>query len=376
MSLLALCLCQLAAICAYEMGTPFIPALLASMGVSETGALMRWTGWADAAALGLGLFSTPFWARLGDARGRKLMLLRAHLGLGAALFAVSLARTPLEVVLARALQGALAGVTAATLAAVSEEERASSRMGWVQSSCLAGAFIGPFLGALVLRFAAPAAVFRAGAVLCLLSLLATALFVGEPARKAAEVAEPLPPARGFGAAGALAAWIFAWRALEDPVLPVYARQLAGESSWALWMAVILGASRLTAMLSAPAWGRWADRLGPERVLRAAVCGTAALTLAQLLARGPLELALVRAALGLFAGAIATCVYAEAVGRVPGRRRGEAVALAVTGGRLGDCVGSAGGGVLAAAAGVPGLFAAMGAGLLSSLLLIRRPPETA
>lgn len=377
MSFAVLCLCQFVGICAYEMGTPYVPALLSSMGVSGSAALMRWSGWADAATLALGLLATPYWARLGDARSRKLMLLRAHLGLAVALLALSFARSPLQVVLGRALQGMLAGITAATLAVVSEDEKASSLMGWLQSSYLAGALVGPFLGAAVLRVAAPAAVFQTGAVLCLASLVGTALFVREPRRDVAHAhaGSGEPDVSAFRAAGAAAAWIFAWRALEDPVLPVYVRQLAGDGgAWALWIAVVLGASRLTAMVSAPIWGRWADRVGPEAVLKAAIVGSSALTLAQLLARGPLELTVVRALLGVFTGAIATSVYSGVVRRFPGRHRGEAVAYAVTGGRLGDCVGNAGGGILAGAAGVPGLFVAMGAGLLTSLLVLGRRGE--
>jgi MFS family permease len=371
MNFAALCLCQFVGISAYEMGTPYIPALLTSLGVSGTGPLLRWSGWADAATLALGLLATPYWARLGDKTGRKRMLVRAHLGLGAALFVLSRARTPLQVVLGRAAQGALAGITAATFAVVSEDDRASSRMAWLQSSCLAGALAGPFLGAAVLRFARPAAVFSAGGALCVVSLLGTALFISEPERPQAPPAKSRVPA--LGAAGAVAAWIFAWRALEDPVLPVYVRSLVGDGHWALWTAVVLGASRATAMLAGPPWGRLADRVGPGRVLRAAVCGASALTLAQLLARNAFQLTLVRGALGLFTGAIAANVYASAISRVPGPHRGEAVAVAVTGGRLGDCLGNAGGGVLAAAAGVPGLFAATGLGLLTSLPFIRKEP---
>lgn len=371
MSLSLLCLCQFVGIAAFEMGTPYVPARLSELGVSGTAALVRWSGWAQAVTLILSIVCTPLWARLGDARGRKAVLVRAHAGLALSLLWLSFARTPLELLCARALQGLLAGITAAALALVSEDERASSRMAWLQSCSLTGALAGPFLGAWLLRGMEVAEVFRAGAALCGVSTL-LAVFLSEPNRSASAQIEARPSARAFAGAGSLAAWVFAWRALEDPVLAVYVRELTPSGGdWALWTATVLGASRLTAILAGPWWGRWSDRFGPEGPLRLAVWGAALLTVAQVATTGPASLALVRAALGVFTGALAPSVYALTALRFPPETRGQAVAFATSGARLGDCLGNAAAAPIVAAVGIPGLFAAMGAGLLGSIPLLRK-----
>lgn len=109
-------------------------------------------------------------------------------------------------------------------------------------------------------------------------------------------------------------------------------------------------------------------------------GAGVLTAAQGLAPSPLALTVIRALLGLFAGALLTALYAAAVERAPAQRRGEAIAYTSSGARLGKAVGTAGAGLLAAA-GMSGMFLVDGAGLLAASALTRgvratraRPPD--
>src|SRR5690606_30693134 len=139
---------------------------------------------------------------------------------------------------------------------------------------------------------------------------------------------------------------------------------------ALWAGVAIGAARATALVSGPLWGRLVDRHGADTSLRWCLLGAGVLTAAQGLAPSPLALTVIRALLGLFAGALLTALYAAAVERAPARRGGAALASPSGGARRGKAVGTAGAGPLAAAAGMSGMFVIAGAGLRAASALPR------
>ncbi|MEW6282728.1 MAG: MFS transporter, partial [Candidatus Eremiobacterota bacterium] len=179
-SFYALCAALVLSIAGLEMGLPFLPAYFEELGVRGESNLLWWSGLAQAVTFLASLACTPLWGRLGDRIGRKRMLVRAHLGLAAALALLSLARTPLEATLARIAHGALSGLAPAALALVAEGRRSKQRMAWVQSSLAAGAMLGPLAGALLLPHIGAARLYLIGAVLAALC----ASLVGWAAREA------------------------------------------------------------------------------------------------------------------------------------------------------------------------------------------------
>lgn len=366
-TLLAVCAGQFLGLCAVDMGMPFLPSLLGGMGVRGDADLVLWTGWAQAAAFVLSVLVTPLWGRLGDARGRRKMLVRANFGLALALLCLAGASSPWEVVAARALQGALAGLVPAALALLAEGSDSATRLAWARSAALAGALVGPFLGGALLPLVGAAWLFRIGALLSVASGLLVWLLADE-VRPPASPTAPAAAGAQWMAPGLLAVWVMGWRAVEDPVLAVYIQNLTPPGGdWALWVGVCLGAARLTALVSGPLWGRYLDRHGAERSMRAVLVGAALLTAAQALAPDPLWLAAIRALLGVFSGALVTAMYAAAVARSAPERRGEAIGYTSSGVRLGTALGNAGAGLLAAGLGLPGMFALTGASLLAAAL---------
>lgn len=359
--LLAVCAGQLLGIAGIDAALVLMPALLADMGVSGDAPLVAWSGGAQAAAFLLSLAATPLWGRLGDRVGRARMLARAHAGLALSLALMAWARSPWELVLARAAQGVLAGTTPAALALAAGGADGAARMGWVRSAGLGGAFLGPLLGGLL----APAlGASRVMALAALVSALLAALVLLESRGETAAPAEkergaPFAPA-AFGQAAALSYF----RSLEDPLLPVFVRSLA-PSNWTLWAGVCLSASRLAQMLTAPHWGRVVDRRGPDAALAPCLVGAGLATAAQALVPGAAALAAVRLALGAFASGVVAALYARGARDAGDAGRGEAVAWTSSGLRLGNGLANATAGAAAAALGAPGLFALAGAGLIGA-----------
>ncbi|GMU51476.1 MAG: hypothetical protein AMXMBFR33_06220 [Candidatus Xenobia bacterium] len=364
----ALCLCQLLSIAGLEMGIVFLPAYFADLGVQGSADILRWTALANLVTFLASLLCTPLWGRLGDRIGHKKMLVRAHLGMALALAFMSCARTPLEAVLARVVHGALAGLTPAAMALVSDGRRSAQRISWVQTSVTAGAMVGPLLGSFLLAPVGASGLYLAGAVMAALS----AAMVGWLARETPRApASPRSRSRvNWLGPASLAAWVLLWRSLEDTVLPVYLQEVGG-ANWALWVGVALTGSRLAAMLATPLWGLLAQRFGSTRVLAFSLVGAGCLTLAQLMAGSLAVLGLVRFLLGALRGGILPCLYSASAEAAAPACRGQAIAWTASGVRLGKTLGNLAAPVLVVSLGFSGLFACMGLGLLLALPALPR-----
>lgn len=357
------CAGQLLGLAALEAGLCATPAALAALGAESDASLVFWTGLSQSAAAGLAIVAIPVWGRVGDRVGRARMLARAQAGLALALALMALARSPWQVVLARALQGAFAGTTPAALALVAGGGDGARRMGWVQSYGLAGAVAGPLLGGALLPCIGLPALLLGGAGLCAVLAAASWGVREEPAAIAPRAAFA-GSVRLYGAAAGLSFF----RTLEDPLLPVLARALA-PASWIALAGAGLSVSRGVQALAAPWWGRACERRGLRSVL--AVCALCAgvATGLQALAGTPATLLLVRAILGFFAAGAVAALYAAAGGA--GERRGEAVAWTASGLRLGGAVAAGAAGPLAAVLGIPGTLVLAGAGVAAVPRLVYR-----
>lgn len=363
----ALCLAQLLSVAGLEMGIVFLPAYFADLGVRGQTALMQWTAVANLVTFFTSMLCTPLWGRLGDRIGHKTMLVRAHVGMSVALVFMAFARTPVEAVLARIVHGALAGLTPAAMALVSEGRRSAQRVAWVQTSVTAGAMVGPLLGSFLLGPIGASGLYLAGAVVAALCAGMVSWLAREtprlvPARKA-------PLKVNWAGPASLAAWILLWRSLEDTVLPVYL-QGKGGAHWALWVGVAITGSRAAAMLTGPWWGHLAGRFGSARVLAVSLTGSAALTLAQLAAGNLAALATVRFMLGGLRGGILPCLYSASAEASRPEHRGQAIAWTASGVRLGKSLGNLAAPALVAGLGFTGLFSGMGLGLLITLPFLK------
>ena len=64
---------------------PFLPLYVEEIGVRGHAAIVQWSGVAYGATFFTAALTAPLWGRLGDRYGRKLMLIRASLGMAIAM---------------------------------------------------------------------------------------------------------------------------------------------------------------------------------------------------------------------------------------------------------------------------------------------------
>jgi MFS transporter, DHA1 family, multidrug resistance protein len=171
------------AIFGFSFAFPFLSIFLnKDLGVRSGHELDLWTA-ASASASGLAMaIASPIWGVLGDRFGRKPMLLRSMLGGAITVGLIFFARSPIELVILRLLQGATSGTVAAATALVAAETP-RSRVGWalgvVTSAVALGGAIGPVVGGFAGDRFGLRLVFLGGGILLLASVVPVLMVVRE-----------------------------------------------------------------------------------------------------------------------------------------------------------------------------------------------------
>ncbi len=293
---------------------PFLPLYIEHLGVTDAAAIVQWSGAAYAGTFLTAALTAPLWGRLGDLYGRKLMLIRASLGMAVAMAMIGLAQTAWQLVALRLLAGLLGGyASGATILVATQAPKA--RVGWalgmLSSGIMAGNLAGPLLGgALPPLVGIRNTFFICGGVI-FIAFLATVFLLKEsppvrPARVAPRQAAPTRFNRSVGimlmTAGGL---MFATMSIE-PIITVYFQQLGTVQ--VTWMAgLAMSATALGSILSASRLGSLADRFGPWRVLCACLGLAAALLVPQALVSEGWQLVILRLAMGLALGGLLPCI---------------------------------------------------------------------
>ncbi|HET6204378.1 MAG TPA: MFS transporter [Planctomycetota bacterium] len=373
---------------------PSFPSIVRALGVTGDAAVKVWSGLLLAGAPVMAAFLGPVWGAIGDRFGRKAMVLRALAGITLFTGAMSLVQRPWQLLLLRLGQGVLSGYIPPSLTLVSvgaPADRQGRLAGTLQSAAFGGAIGGPLLGGLVLDHFGFRAVFLACSGLALVAFLLVVAFAVEVdppsnVRHAppggSSVREALGAAlRDLRATAAdprlrsLLVALFSVRfgaAMVEPVLQLVVERMEGVD--VRYLSTITGtaftAHALANFLSLPAWGRWGDRAGAERVLRLASLCTGIAFLPQALAPSWPLLAALRFVSGLFYAGILASAYGLAAAATGAERRGAAFGLVFSSLVFAGAVAPIAGGCLAAVLDVRLLFP-IGGGLMILAALARR-----
>ena len=363
---------------------PFLPFYLRTLGVATTEDVERWSGFLFAAPFLVQTLAAPLWGVLGDRYGRKMMVLRAMLGIGLTNMLSAAVGSPGQLVALRAVQGGVSGFVAAGNALVTATlppDRMGAALGLLQTSLTGGGIIGPLAGGALADLVGYRAVFVITGAMCWIA----AAVVARGAR------EEIPAARARrGGPGVLAnlAYFVRSPALRttglllctsqiavmsvEPIFAVYVSTLGVASERAATVAgVLFSVTGLTSMLGAPVWGRMVDRSGERRVLTLTLWGSAVAYAAQAGATSPSQLFVFRAALGFFQGGMLLPLYAIVARTCPSDRLGGIMGLTSSSIMLGSVIGPLLGGLLSAEIGIRWIFGIAGVVMGISALGTRR-----
>lgn len=366
---------QFLSIAAFGFGLPFAPFYLQELGAVDPTQLKIWIAlFAGATPLTIAL-AAPFWGRMADRHGRRLMLVRANLGGALVLCLMGWAATPAQLVMLRLMQGVLTGTVSAAQAMVagaSPDNRHGQALGWLSAAVYSGVMAGAALGG----WSAQLIGFRSSFFLSGLLLAGSAALiwfgVTESAADRTAPATPPGPAapRNGGGWRNAAPWmaglmaIAFMRQMDSPFLPLRVQDiLGGMENAAGWTGALNAVGGLAGLAAGLLLAPWADRTSPARMLRIAG-GIAALAAAgQAAASGLAGLLAARFALVFCAGALEPALQAWLARGTPRHERGAMFGWASSVRSIGWFASAAAGGSIASAFEVRGLLAATAAGYL-------------
>jgi DHA1 family multidrug resistance protein-like MFS transporter len=134
---------------------PFLPLYFHELGVEDVGEVALWSGLSLGATPALAALLSPFWGRLADRFGRKIMVERALVSFVVVMAAMAFVTEPWHVLALRGIQGVFAGYGALTLTMVADSappDRMAFGIGVVQTSHRLGPAVGPIIGGVVTQF--------------------------------------------------------------------------------------------------------------------------------------------------------------------------------------------------------------------------------
>jgi DHA1 family multidrug resistance protein-like MFS transporter len=358
---------QFTAALGLSMVMPFLPFYLKELGVTDPDGVKIWSGLVFSAPFMVSALMQPLWGILGDRYGRKPMVVRAMIALGTANIIMGFAQTAPQLLLLRFLQGLLSGFVApslALLASCTPEDRTGQAIGTIQSSLVTGMIVGPLLGGLLAHFFGYRPLFFGTGICCLAAALVAIVFVEEhfsPAagKKKSGLGQNLRFVFGNAELRFLFLLLVVLQVsihIVGPFLSLYVEMLGFPADYLSVMSgAVFGIAGVTHALSAPVWGRKADRMGFRRILRYAVGGAALFYLPQALVTDAYQLLALRAGVGIFIGGIMPTIMTIVQKSTPDRSRGGIYGIFQSGLLLGTMGGPVIGGFLSASLGLRAIF---------------------
>lgn len=128
---------------------PFLPLYFNQLGVHDVGRVAMWSGLSLGVTPALTAFLAPFWGRLADRFGRKIMVERSLASFVVVMSAMAFATQPWHVFALRFVQGFFAGYGALTLTMAADSApkgRMAQAIGTVQTAHRLGPALGPVFG--------------------------------------------------------------------------------------------------------------------------------------------------------------------------------------------------------------------------------------
>jgi MFS family permease len=345
---------------------PFLPLYVEQLGVSDHAAIVQWSGVAYGATFLTAAMFAPLWGRLGDQYGRKLMLIRASLGMAVAMSLIGLSQNVYQLVGLRLLAGLLGGYSSGSMVLVATQTpRAQTAwaLGMMSSGVMAGNLAGPLIGGVLPPLIGIRMTFLAAGAIIFVAFLATTFLIREEPRprrsgtvkhKAGFASVPnKAPVIAMLATGMLL--MFANMSIE-PIITVYVAQIVPDPAHVTIVAgLVMSAAALGSILSASRLGKLADRIGHWTVIVGCLLVCAALLIPQAFVAAGWQLIALRFLMGLSLGGLLPCVATVIRHNVPERNAGSILGYSTSSQYVGQVAGPLAGGFVGGHFGMRAVF---------------------
>ncbi|MFP7300178.1 MFS transporter [Neobacillus niacini] len=358
----------------FSMVIPFLPIFLLQIGVHEHTEV--WSGLLFSAAFFAGAIASPFWGRVADKYGRKPLLIRAGLALFVVYTLTAFVTNPYQLLGLRIMQGLLSGFIPGAIALVGTNTP-SNKVGYalsmISSASASGGIVGPLLGGGIASLVGNRVAFGSAGIFALISTLLVIFWVTEenftPSKDKGSIMNDFKMAasnRSLMLVLALTAITSGSIMTIEPVLPLYIVDLGSSHEHASLLAgIVFSLPGIASVIFAPMWGRWADKVGFQKVLFIGLMGGGIGTIAQIVFSNIWGFSLTRFIFGIFFCAVFPALNGLVVRSTPKDFRGRAFGLHQTSNQIGGMIGPIIGGILGGIFPVQTVFVVTGILLLSA-----------
>ena len=344
---------------------PFLPLYVEQLGVTSPAAIVQWSGVAFGATFFSAALVAPLWGHLADRYGRKLMLVRASLGMAVAMSLIGLADNVWHLVILRLLAGFLGGYSSASVVLVATQtpkDRAGWALGTLSSGVMAGSLVGPLVGGLLPPLIGIRNTFFCAGAVIFVAFLATLLLIKEEKRapKAKQAARggwaDLPDKRPVIAMLVTGMLLLLANMSIEPIITVYVSQLVQRADQVTMVSgLVMAAAALGSILSASRLGKLADRVGHWNVVIGGMLVSAALLIPQAFVTAGWQLIALRFLMGLSLGGLLPCIAAVIRHNVPDGMAGKMLGYSISAQYTGQVVGPLSGGFIGGHIGMRAVF---------------------
>lgn len=299
---------------------PFLPLYVSQLGVSSHEALSMWSGLTFSITFLVSAIVSPMWGSLADRKGRKLMLLRASLGMAIAILLQAYATNVWQLFLLRGLMGLTSGYIPNAMALVASQvprERSGWAISTLSTAQISGVIGGPLMGGFLADHVGLRAVFFITAMLLVVSFLVTLFLIKEGVRPTVSKADRLSGKAVFATLpypGLMISLFVTTLVIQlcngsiGPILALFIKSMAPDSNNIAFLSGMIAAvPGVSALISAPRLGKLGDRIGTARILMATLIIAVVLFFAMSFVTSPFQLGVLRFLLGFADGAMLPAV---------------------------------------------------------------------
>ena len=360
---------------------PFLPLYVEQLGVTNHAAIVQWSGIAYGATFFTAALTAPLWGQLGDRYGRKLMLIRASLGMAVAMSLIGMAHNVWELVGLRLLAGLLGGYASGSMilvAAQTPKARSGWALGVLSSGIMAGNVVGPLIGGSLPPLIGIRATFLLAGAVIFVTFLGTTFLIHEEKRppqakhrKSRGAWSLIPDKRPVMVMLATGVLLMVANMSIEPIITVYVAQLVQAPQVTLYAGLAMSAGALGSILSSSQLGKLADRIGHWTVIIICLAISAVLLIPQAFVINGWQLIVLRFLMGLALGGLLPCIASVIRHNVPETIAGSILGYSISAQYVGQVIGPLGGGFVGGHISMRAVFlgtsALMAAGAIGNFL---------
>ncbi|MDT2764862.1 multidrug efflux MFS transporter [Enterococcus asini] len=298
----------------FSLVMPFIPLYIEQLGTPKS-QIELFSGLAISVTALASAIVAPIWGNLADRKGRRLMMIRAAVGMTFTMGSLAFVPNVYWLLLMRFMTGILSGYipnATALIASQAPREKSGWALGTLATGAIAGNLIGPSMGGALAQWFGMENVFIITGVVLLITTILTIVLVKEdftPIKKAemAPIKDIFAQMENFQILiGLFVTSLILQIGITSisPILTLYIRDLSGNSSNVLFVSgLIVSVSGVSAILSSPSLGKIGDRIGNHKVLLFGLVLSLVCFVPMGFVKTPFQLGVLRFLLGFSTGAL-------------------------------------------------------------------------